>query len=235
MKQISINLVVAIMCAGIATAQAPDGLPMDASEGECFARILTPDSVEIITERVIDTKGSFEIREIPAQYETVLDKQLIREGTTVYKAVPAVYKTVPETVEIEPGITKTITRQVVVEPARVIEEMIEPKYEMIEVQKLVSPARRERVEIPATYKTVERRVAKGGTIAWQPILCETNTGPDRIAEVQAALNAAGHAITVDGVFGPQTYAAMEAFQLANDLPVGHLTISTAERLGIAPH
>ena len=145
-----------------ALAQAPEGLPLDAGAGECFAQIITPESVELVTERVVETKATFEIREIPAQYVTVQEKHLIREGTTVFKSVPAVYKTVPQEIELEPGLTKTVMKQVLVEPARVIEETIAPEYEMIEVQKLSAPAREERVEIPATYKIIERHVTTGG-------------------------------------------------------------------------
>ena len=234
LKQLILSSVLAASVAGFAAAQAPEGLPLDAAEGECFARVQTPERVEWVTERVIDTKATYEIRSVPAVYETVQEKHLIREGTTVYKSVPAVYKTVSDVIEIEPGLTKTVAKQVLVEPARVFEEEIPPEYEMIEVQKLVTPAREERVEVPATYKTVERRVAHGGTIAWVAVLCDANTGPETIADIQAALTAAGHPIAVDGKFGPKTYAAMAAYQRENELPVGVLTVSTAERLGVSP-
>ena len=158
----------------------------------------------------------------------------MREGTTVYKSVPAVYKTVAEDVEIEPGITKTVMKQVLVEPARVIEELIEPKYEMIEVEKLVSEAREERIEIPATYETVERYVPVGGTTQWVPVLCETNANAQKIAEIQTALSRGGpSACAIDGKFGPKTFAAMKAYQAEQGLPVGLLTVSTVERLGVA--
>lgn len=233
MKPFILTAVMACATAGAASAQAPDGLPLDAAVGECFAEVATPDSVEKITERVIDTKASFEIRTIPAEYETVQERVLVREGTTVYKSVPAVYKTVAEDVEIEPGITKTVMKQVLVEPARVIEEVIEPKYEMIEVEKLVAAAREERIEIPATYKTVERYVPVGGTTQWVPVLCEANASAQKIAEIQTALSEAGHPIAVDGKFGPKTFAAMKAYQAEQGLPVGLLTVSTVERLGVS--
>ena len=137
-KHIILSSILAISIAGAAAAQTLEGLPLDAAEGDCFARIQMPESVEYVTDRVIDTKASFEIREIPAVYATVEEKHLIREGTTVYKSIPAVYKTVAEDIEIEPGEIRTVMKQVLVEPARVIEEAIAPKYETIEVQKLVT-------------------------------------------------------------------------------------------------
>ena len=234
MKRIALSSIVVLMLAGSVFAQAPDGLPMNAAEGECFARVLIPDSVKVVSERVVDKKASVEVQKIPAQYETVQERHLVREGTTVYKSVPAIYETVPQTIEIEPGLSKTVVKQVVVEQARVIEETIEPKYEMIDVRKLIAPARTERIEIPATYKMIEKRIAIGGTAEWRPVLCETNTGPEIISAVQAALSRAGHPIAVDGKFGPQTFAAMKAYQLEQGLPVGYLTLSTVERLGVAP-
>lgn len=234
MKPIIQSCIAAFVLAGSALAQTPEGLPSDAAEGDCFARIVTPESYEMVTERVIDTKASFQLRDIPARYETVEEQVLVREGTVVYKSIPAVYKTVPEEVEIEPGFTKTVMKQVLVEPARVLEETIEPQYKTIEIQRLIEPARQERIEIPATYKTVERRVAKGGTEAWVPILCESNASPVLIAEIQTALNTAGHVLRVDGKFGPRTFAAMKAYQSEHGLPIGVLTLSTVEHLGVSP-
>ena len=122
-----------------------------------------------------------------------------------------------------------------VRPAEIIEETIAPEYETIEVQKLVSPARQERIEIPATYKTVERRIAIGGVAEWRPVLCETNTDATKIAEVQQALTDAGHPLAIDGIFGPATFAAMQAYQLEQGLAVGYLTVATVERLGVSPN
>jgi len=234
MKPIILTAALAWATTEAALAQAPEGLPLDAEAGECFAQVLTPETVELVTERVVVTKASFEVRTIPAQYETVQEQILVREGTTVYKSVPAIYKTVAEDVELEPGITKTVMKQVLVEPARVIEEVIEPKYETVEVQKLVAPEREERIETPATYKTVERSVAKGGTQEWVPILCETNASSQKIAEIQTALSDAGHPIVIDGKFGPQTFSAMKAYQSEQGLPIGLLTVSTVESLGVSP-
>ena len=238
MKPIILNSVLGSvlvsLLAGLALAEAPDGLPMDAAAGECFARIVTPDSYETVTERAIDRKASFEIRDVPAQYESVEEQVLVREGTVVYKSIPAVYKTVAQEIEIDPGLSKTVMKQVLVEPARIVEETIEPEYKTIEVQRLVQPARQERIEIPATYKQVERRVAIGGSEEWVPILCETNASPELIAEIQTALTQAGHPLAVDGKFGPQTFAAMKAYQTAHGLPVGVLTLETVERLGVTP-
>ena len=51
--------------------------------------------------------------------------------------------------------------------------------------------------------------------------------------VQKALASRGHRVAVDGAFGPATLAAMEAFQRANGLAPGYLTIETLDALGVA--
>lgn len=308
--------------AGVAFGQAAD-LPPAANAGECFARVLIPETTEVMTEQVIDKEASFEIRVVPAQYETVTEQRLVKEGTTVYRTVPAVYETVTETIEVEPAreekivvpaefetyteqvlvreayttwkpgaglygrgaagtagvvptgtdavatgellcmveipaqfdtvtrtrllqpertdirvipaVTKSVTKQVVVQPPQVVEEVIPAQFETVTVQKLVSPAFEERIDIPATYKTVEKRVVTGGGgLEWREVLCDTNTTPAKIREVQQALTRAGYSAPADGAFGPQTLRAMESFQRANGLPVGYLTVSTVQALGVSP-
>jgi hypothetical protein len=321
MKKFLLASATAAAFAGVAFGQAAD-LPPSATAGECFARVLIPETTEVLTEQVVDREASVEINVIPAQYETVSEQRLLKEGTKVYKTVPAVYETVTETIEVEPAreqkvvipakyetyteqvlvrdayttwkpgaglygrgaagtgtapvgsdavatgellcmvevpaqydtvtrtrlvsaettdvtvipaVMKTVTKQVVVEPPRVVEEIIPAQYETVSVQKLVTAAYEDRIEIPATYKTVEKRVVTGGGgLEWREVLCDTNTTSSKITEVQAALTAAGYTAPADGAFGPATLRAMESFQRANGLPVGYLTVSTVEALGVSP-
>jgi len=124
---------------------------------------------------------------------------------------------------------------VVVEPARVVEETIPAQYETVTLQQLVSPVREDRIEIPATYKTLEKRVVtSGGGLEWREVLCDTNTTSVKISEIQPALTAAGYNPPADGQFGQSTLSAMESSQRANGLPVGYLTVSTVESLRVSP-
>lgn len=320
MKKFLLASASAAVFAGVAFGQAAD-LPPSATAGECFARVLIPETTEVVTEQVVDREASFEINVVPAQYETVTEQRLLKEGTTVYRTIPAVYETVTETIEVEPAreqktvvpaqyetyteqvlvreayttwkpgaglygrnttagavptgtdavatgellcmvevpaqydtvtrtrlvsaertdvaiipaVTKTVTKQVVVEAPRVVEETIPAQYETVSVQKLVTPAYEDRIEIPATYKTIEKRVVVGGGgLEWREVLCDTNTTSAKIREVQAALTANGYQAPADGAFGPATLRAMENFQRANGLPVGYLTVSTVQALGVSP-
>jgi len=93
-----------------------------------------------------------------------------------------------------------------------------------------------RVVVPAVYETVTREVVVGGgELSWAEVLCETNTTRFKVAEIQGALTDAGYPTLVDGAFGPRTLRAMEAFQRANGLAVGYMTVETANALGIDPY
>lgn len=60
--------------------------------------------------------------------------------------------------------------------------------------------------------------AEGGAVS-TPLLRRGSRDPDAVKRLQEALNARGASIDVDGVFGPQTSAAVRAFQTANKLDV----------------
>jgi regulator of extracellular matrix RemA (YlzA/DUF370 family) len=156
---------------------------------------------------------------VPAQYETVTRTRLVSPERTEANLVPATYK--------------TVTRQVVSQAAQVIEEIVPAVCLTISFQKLVTAASEETMVIPATYQTLEKRVVSGGgSLEWREVLCDTNATPGKILAVQTALTDAGYTAPVDGEFGPATLNAMEACQSANNLPVGYLTVSTVESLGL---
>lgn len=317
MRKLFLVSVAASAIAAVAHGQAAD-MPPDADAGECFARVLVPDTIEVTTEQVVDREATFELKLVPATYETVTEQRLLKEASTSYTMVPAVYETVTETIVIEPertesvvvpaqyetyteqvlvreayttwkkgdglygrnqssaagsdtialatgellcrvevpaeyetvtktrlvspettevrvipAVTKTVTKDVVVQPAQVVEEVVPAEYETVTLQKLVTEAFEERIEIPATYKTVEKRVVtNAGGLEWREVLCETNATPELIRDIQSALSAAGYVAPADGEFGPTTLNAMESYQRANGLPIGYLTMSTVKSLGV---
>ena len=157
--------------------------------------------------------------------------------------VPAEYKTVTRTVmtaapttreEIVAAKTKVVRTQVMKSPAKTVEIEVPAEYETIKVRKLVTKASEQRTTIPAEYQTVqETRLVKEGKLHWQPILCETNASPDLITNVQRALNDAGfNAGPVDGILGSTTSKAIGAYQRANGLSSGQLTLETLKKLGV---
>ncbi|MEM1105956.1 MAG: peptidoglycan-binding domain-containing protein [Pseudomonadota bacterium] len=313
----------AVAMAGAAFGQSAD-MPPAADPGACFARVLIPETTEVVTEQVVDRPESTEIQVIPATFETVTEQVLIKEETIEYRTIPATYQTITEQVMIEPEKTETlvipaqfetytedvlvrpayttwkpgaglfgrgaagtgtapgsgetqvatgellcrvevpavfdtvtrtrlispertetrviparfetVTKQVVATPPQVIEEIIPAQFETVEVRRMISAPTEEIVTIPATFKTIEKRVVTGGGgLEWREVLCDTNASPAKIREVQTALTTAGYQTPTDGAFGPATLRSMEAFQRANGLPVGYLTVSTVQALGVTPY
>jgi hypothetical protein len=324
MKKILLLSVASTAVAGMAFAQGAADYPPEADAGECFARVLIPETTEIMTEQVVDRAEVSEISIIPASYETVTEQVLVKEETIQYTVVPATYETVTEQVietpertetivvpatyesyteqvlvraayttwkpgnglfgrgdarggtvgpeganglatgellcrvevpaqydtvtrtriatpertetQVIPATYRTVTREVVATPPSVVETVVPAVYDTVNVQRLVSAASEQVTVLPATYKTVEKRIVTGGGgLEWREVLCDTNASPQKIAEVQRALTTAGYASPDDGNFGPATLTAMESYQRANGLPVGYLTVSTVQSLGVSAY
>lgn len=319
MKRLLLTTALAMTLATLASAQGSADYPPTSDTGSCFARVLMPETTEVVTEQVLDAPERTEIKVIPAVYETYTKEIMVKEATTAYTVIPteyeaqteqvlesperietvvipAQYETYSEKVLIRPAYTtwkpgaglygrnvtaagadastvvstgellcrvevpaqydevkrtrliqpertetkivpakyKTVTKQLVKAPARVVEEAVPAVYETLSLQKLVTPAQEQTMVIPASYRTVEKRVViGGGSVEWREVLCDTNASAAKIAEVQKALTAKGYQVPADGDFGPATLKAMEAYQRANGLPVGYLTVSTVESLGVS--
>ena len=315
-KKLLITTVAAASLAGAAYAAQSSDYPPASEPGTCYARVLIPETVNVVTEQVVDRPESTEIKLVPATYETVTEQVLVKPETKNLRVVPATYETVTEQVMVTPERTETyvvpaeyetyteqvlvreayttwkpgnglygrttdasvsangvstgellcrvevpaeyetvtrtrlvspertetrtipatyetVTKEVIVEEAQVIEEIVPAVYETVTVEKLVTPASEETLVIPATYKSIDKRVVSGGGgLEWREVLCDTNATSAKIRSVQQALSDAGYQTPVDGEFGPSTLTAMESYQRANGLPVGYLTISTVESLGL---
>lgn len=176
-----------------------------------------------ITQTMVQPTGEILCKvEVPPKYKTVTRKRLVHAETTTTNVIPAKYE--------------TITKRVVATPPRVEKVVIPAEYRTVKIKKELTPARQETVTIPATYKTVEKvKVVSGGNLEWREVICDTNSTPELIARVQNALANAGYNPgRSDGVFGMSTLRAMEAYQRANNLIVGQLTMETMNSLGVRP-
>lgn len=199
----------------------------------------------------------------PATYKTLSEKVLVKPAYTTWKKgrgpiekindstgeimclveVPAEYRTITKKVLDQPAYTKPkvtpakygkVKKKVLVKEAQVVKDVIPAEYKTIKVRKMVTPARENKIKIPAEYGTItERQLVTKASLQWQPILCETNTTPKVIHNIQAALNKAGYdAGTVDGVLGQQTMAALKKFQIDNGLASGNITMESLKKLGV---
>ncbi|MGV6800402.1 MAG: peptidoglycan-binding domain-containing protein [bacterium] len=231
-----------------------------------------PAKYETVTETVVVEPAKTELVTVPAKYSTKTERVLVREGYTTWKQgkgpiggsldggtikdtrgsatgeimclveVPPEYRTVTRKVLVEPArtiekpipaVTKTVTKRVVAQPATTRAIPIPAKYDTVKVRKMVSPPQEKRIPIPATYKTVtKQRKVTDESLVWREILCETNTTPDVIRRVQTALNKNGFNLNVDGQLGPSTMRAIDAYQRRNNLGTGGLTMATVKKLGV---
>lgn len=216
-----------------------------------------------VEEQVLVKAASTRLEEIPAQYEWQEEQVLVKPAHTVWKKgrgpqekidtatgeimclveVPAEYKTVRTRVQVSPPTTReievpaeyrTVKKQVVTRPAETRTVEIPAKYKTVKVRRLAEPAREKRIPIAAEYQTVSKRVQTSeGEMAWRQILCETNTTPGLVRDMQRALENAGHSPgPIDGIVGSQTLAAVKGYQQAKGLATGGVTLATLQSLGV---
>ncbi len=141
-------------------------LPPNAKPGECYARAFIPPNYKTETENVLKQQSSEEVEIIPAQYEWVEEKVLVKEASYKLEVVPGEYEWVEEKVMVKPATTEL--------------EVVPGEYEWVEEKVLDKPAhtvwKKGRgpiekvdnatgeimclVEVPATYKTIKKRVVK---------------------------------------------------------------------------
>jgi len=230
--------------------------------GEIMCLVEVPDQFETVTKRIIETPATTRKVEIPAKYETVRVRKLASAAKEQRVAIPAEYATVTKRnrtsdavhqwvakgassggnatgrqlcVAETPAKSKTVARRVLKTPASTRKVEIPAEYKTVKVRKIAEPAQERRIEIPAEYATVTKRnLVKDGHMTWVSILCETNTTPGVVSNIQRALKQEGYNPgPIDGVFGRQTQVAVRNFQQAKGLPTGGLTVATLDALKVS--
>ena len=158
--------------------------------------------------------------EVPPQYKTVIKKVVKTPASVREVEIPAEYK--------------TVKRRVVIEPAKTVTVDVPEQYKTVKVRKMAEKPQERRIEIPAEYQEVSDQVlVSDGHLEWRPILCETNTSADVVRKLQMALREGGYNPgPIDGVIGHETMAAVNAYQKANGLASGQLTMETLRKLKV---
>lgn len=222
-----------------------------------------PATYKTVTEQVMVREASSELITHPAEYKTVTEQILVKPAYTTWEKgrgpiervdditgeimclveVPAEYKTVtrqelvqPQRTEkvVVPAVYETVTRQVIDQPARTVKVTVPAVYETIEVVKQVEAPKEQVTTIPAVYTDMPKQVkVSEADMEWREILCETNTTPDVVSRLQAALRDKGYdPVWIDGVYGSETRAAVDAYQRDHGLATGGLTMKTLQHLGV---
>jgi hypothetical protein len=199
-----------------------------------------------ITRRVVDVPAHTEEVTIPAEHRTVTRQVIDVPESSREVKIAAVYKSVtrqvvdtpPTTREVPvPAVTRTLTHRVIDVAAHTREEVVPAVYKSTTRQVVDTPATTREVDVPAVFDTNSSIVkVSEPSVAWHAILCETNATPDKLREIQRALQAAGfNPGPIDGVIQDQTMKAINAYQAAKGLSVDpYLTIETVSSLGVSP-
>lgn len=196
-------------------------------------------------QRVDEKTGDvFCLVEVPAEYQTVTREVLKTPATVRYEEIPAEYTTTKKTVLKTPATTRTVEvpaeyaeREVtkLVKPATTATKVVPVDY-WREVMTMVTPATEKRVPVPAQYEMVDQQVVVSPAQEyWEQIVCEVNATPEKIAEIQNALRAAGYNPGFStGRLDAQTMNAVTEFQRAKGLRSdGYVTVETVKALGLS--
>jgi transcriptional regulator NrdR family protein len=234
---------------------------IDNATGEIMCLVEIPAKYTTIEKRVLKTPATIKKIEIPAEYNTVRVQKLVKPSAENRKPIEAEYQTVSKRVKVSdakvgwslagmsgdgeatgrtfclaevPAKFKTITKQVVKEPATIKKVSVPATYKTVRMKKLVSAATEKRIPIPAKHQMVTKQSkVSDARLEWRQVLCETNTTRDLVVQIQQGLQKAGYNPgPADGVLGGATMSAIDAYQRKNDLPTGGLTIQTLDKLGI---
>ena len=202
-----------------------------------------PAEYATVTRTVLKTPAQSKEIEIPAVYETYNITVVKTPAMTREEIIPAEYKSIAKKVmisaarteeQIIPATYKTISKRVIKTPATTREEIIPAVYKTV-TKKVLNTAEQVRIEeIPAVYEMMTKRVLReSGDMQWRRIVCPRHQTAQLNLQMQQALRDAGfNPGPNDNVFGPKTYAAMVAYQKANNMWQGHLDYETAEALNL---
>lgn len=207
-----------------------------------------PAVYETVSERVMD-KPAHTVWKRGAGFQSSALETRIDNGTGEIMClveVPATYKTVTKRVIKTPARTieehhdaeyKTITKRVVDRPATTKKVVVPAKYRTIKVREVVTPERELRKAVAAVYKDVTNSTKiSDSELKWEEVLCEDNMTRETVARLQRLLQKNGHyrGGPIDGVYGPMTERAVNAYAKANNLPTGSrlLSLQTAKHIGL---
>ena len=183
--------------AGMLAVAKNSGANIDAAQpGQCFDEHYKPATYKTVSERVLVSEASEQVKLSEAQYEWVEQRVMVAPASRKLVEVPAVYESVQERIKVEdaksvwkkgrgaiekidhssgeilclvevPAVYKTLSKRIVKSPASTRVVEQPARYETIRVRKLVKDAAETRVAIPAKYETITKRVLdQAATHTW---------------------------------------------------------------------
>ena len=225
--------------------------------------VIVPATYEWVEEKVMVKPAFDKIEPVPAQYEMVSEKVIDKPAHVVWekgrgliekvdfgtgeivclKEIPATYKTVTKRVQKSPPTTRTVTipaqyklvkRRVMKTPPTTKTIVIPEEKKVAKVLKMIAPATMKRIAIPEEWQVFTKRIKVAEEkMAWKPVLCENNTTPRIVQQLQQSLRDKGfNPGPIDGKIGDATTRAVLAYQKDQGLPIGGLTMETFKALKV---
>lgn len=236
---------------------------IDYATGEIMHLVDEPAKYKTVRKLVLKEAPRSEVIDIPARYEAIRVHRLVSDAAERRVTLPEKYQDVSR-IELAteavhkwylssdssvtsgdltgvriclqelPEKMSYIERTVVEVPPSVKRIQFPARYDVKQVQQLVSEAKEIRMPNAARTEAISKRsrVAEQ-RMEWLPVLCEKDTTNEIVQRVQLALESEGYSVgPIDGFLGYQTMTAIERFQIDKELATGGLTYDTLDELGI---
>jgi len=236
---------------------------LDHATGEIMCLVEVPAQYKTVTRKVLKTPATTREVEVPAEYALQRVLKLVKPAQERRVQIEPTYQTLNKMVKVAderflwqpdklftpdnarstgqtvclsetPAKVATV-EQVLVKAAATTQVVEVPaEYRTVAVRKLVKPAQSRKVEVPAVVETVAKQIKIGEPHSeWRQVLCETNTTPEVVQQLQGALSKAGFDPgRIDGYVDGRTLQAVDDFQRSSGLERGGLTLTTLKALGV---
>ena len=157
---------------------------------------------------------------MPAEYKNITRKVIKTPARTVKKVIPAKMQ--------------TITRQVIDQPAQLIHKEIPAEYTTLNLTHVTKAAGTRSTPIPNEYQTIETEIQhQAANVASLPAWCEDQLQVADGTRLQQRLTQLGYYQgAINGIYNLQTQQALVAFQQANHLASGAITLESLRQLGL---
>lgn len=158
---------------------------------------------------------------IPAKKRIVHHTRMVSPPRRETRTIPARYE--------------RVARQVVQRPAFARKIHVSAEFASLPYQTQLIASRTEIDRVPATYADIDQEVLiAAAEVVRAEVLCDQYASRETVRELQSALVERGYSIRIDGIYGPETQGAMEAFQRDNQLSRGYMTLESIHALNVSP-
>ncbi len=220
-----------------------------------YAQETEPAQYEEVQETIETERMRSELYATPTQYQKIVREIFIKPEYKHWKFGCLANSNVSCLETIKAELVK-IPTEVIKQPAQIHQRKIPAKTLKIKRKKLIKPGKGSGSILPARYTTIKlirvskpwkiisslvpaqyetitvQRKLRDAQILTMPIACANTLTPEQIRRIQQALLQAGHSLSLSGVLDTATIAALHAFQKANQLAIGGLSLETLRKLGL---